>query len=389
MPSRTWSQFLATAWSTPLRRAFLVTGVWRVLVACWGIASHAVSLNGPDASQTLSDHGWAKNIVTLLVDAGVREDSWWYARIATHGYTYSTTRLSSIVFYPLFPGLIKAVAALTGNVYVAGMLIPTICLFGAVYFMSQWLTDRGMADKTAMSMALMLCFPFGFFWASMYTESLFLVLTLATFVFFERERYLLSSLCVFLAVLSRPTGLIIAPALALTIVFARRGRKRQLTSASALSLKWLPVLAGPFAYAVFSAYQWIAFGTPFASIRAEAVPPFSRGLQHAVSDLLLRRHGFPPWYLMLMLVIALTFLAATPMVYRRFGAPYALFSVLTVLFPLASGLTSMERYVLVDFPVFAAVATIKFRWIPVGIIVAGSYCLMMFMMLFVQGFTLI
>lgn len=269
-------------------------------------------------------------------------------------------------------------------------------LIRAVLALQVWLNDRGAGTSSALAIGLMLCFPFGFFWSSMYTESLFLALTLVTFIAFERGNWPLSSFCVFLAVLCRPTGLVMAPCLA-TLLLVQGSRLRSTTPSipGTWSLElgtptsWLPVLAGPLAHTCFAVYQWIAFGSPFASVQAEAVPPFARDFSQAVSDLMLRRPGFPPWYLAGLLGFALLFLAAVPLVYRRFGLPYALFAALVVLFPMTSGLTSMERYVLIDFPVFAALAMTRPRIIPVGLMIGGFYALLGFMAMFIAGYTLI
>ncbi len=387
LESRRRTVELSALWETPLRRAMLATALWRLAVGVWGVVAHGLGGRGPYAAQTLLHRGWPANPWSKLIDAGVRMDAWWYARIALHGYGYSTRHLSSIVFFPLYPGLVKAVSLVTGNVYVAGMLLSTGCLFLSVYVLQQWLNDHGMGDRSALVMGLLLCFPFGFFWASMYGESLFLLLTVTAFVACERGAWGVSAGAAFLAVLTRPTGLIIAPCLAL-LLWRRRAGGSLAGQHSGLRA-WSCVLSGPLAYLLFAGYQWLRFGTPLASIRAEAVPPFSRDLSQALSDLLLRRPGFPSWYLAFMLGIALVFLAGVPVVYRRFGPAYALFAALAVLFPLASGLTSMERYVLIDFPVFAAVATIRPRVLVVGLMTLAFYALLAFMTLFIAGYTLI
>ena len=431
---------LAFVWSTPLRRAFLVTASWRVLVGVWGVVAHGMVRPGPYAANTLMHRGWPANPFTYVVDAGVRMDAFWYAGIVRHGYTYSTHNPSSIVFYPLFPAVVKVLSLATGSVFLAGMIVPTICLFLAVLALQAWLDARGAGKASALAMGLILCFPFGFFWASMYTESLFLALALATFVFFERGSWQLSAVCAFLAVLCRPTGLVLAPCLAAMLLvsgskfqgrlkvqgsrfkaqrpetedekqgtrtqFKVQGSKFKAQGAATgyeqpqtrnqkpetrnpPLLPWFAVFAGPFAYACFAAYQWIALGTPFASVNAEAVRPFSRDFSQAISDLMLRRPGFPPWYLAALLVIGVVFLAAVPWVYRRFGLPYALFAALVVLFPMTLGLTSLERYVMVDFPVFAALAMVGRRVVPVTLMITGFYAMLGFMALFVAGYTLI
>ena len=406
----------------------------------WGVVAHGMVRPGPYAANTLMHRGWPANPFTYVVDAGVRMDAFWYAGIVRHGYTYSTHNPSSIVFYPLFPAVVKVLSLATGSVFLAGMIVPTICLFLAVLALQAWLDARGAGKASALAMGLILCFPFGFFWASMYTESLFLALALATFVFFERGSWQLSAVCAFLAVLCRPTGIgagalpggyaagfgfqVPGPAKFRVQGSKLKGQKpktrnkeREPSSkfkvqSSKLKgrqpgtsnhkpetrnpkkknpplLPWFAVFAGPFAYACFAAYQWIALGTPFASVNAEAVRPFSRDFSQAISDLMLRRPGFPPWYLAALLVIGVVFLAAVPWVYRRFGLPYALFAALVVLFPMTSGLTSLERYVMVDFPVFAALAMVGRRVVPVTLMITGFYAMLGFMALFVAGYTLI
>jgi hypothetical protein len=368
----------------------LLTVGWRLVIAVWGIAVHGIKVaRGPTAGQTLMHLGWPADPLTYLADAGVRQDAFWYARIVEHGYTFSTHHLSSIVFYPLFPLLLKGFSLVTGNVFVAGVVLPTLCLFVSVWLLQQWLEDRGLGDRTPVVTGLILCFPFAFFWVSMYNESLFLALTLATFVLFERRRPLPAALCAFAAVLCRPTGLIIAPVLAVMILESNRCSKCRELRAACRPTAWLAVLAGPLAFATFVAYQWLRFVTPLASVRAEAVPPFSRGFSQALSDLMLNRHGFPPWFLLFMLAFGVVFLAAVPTVYRRFGLAYALFAALVVLFPMTSGLTSLERYVMIDFPVFAAVATAAPRRLTLVLMTLGFYGLLGFMTLFIAGYTII
>jgi len=426
-------QTVPAAWlaATPLRRALAVTVSWRIVIGLWGIIAHGLVPKGPYGSATLMHRGWSSNPFTLFIDAGVRMDGFWYAGIAQHGYGYTAGKLASIAFFPLYPAAIKLVSFGTGNVYVGGMLIATVSLFLAVWALQAWLDHRGMGASSALAAGLMLCFPVGFFWASMYTESLFLALALATFVFFERDRWLLSAACAALAVLCRPTGLILAPCLAMMAVRraggfsflascfsfvgterrpwgsrfwnaagqatwlrgsgssgpTHRNQKRETRNQKLQTL--LPVIAGPVAYAGFAAYQWVAFGSPLATVRADQAPPFSRNLSEALSDLMLRRPGFPSWYLAVLLGLGLIFLAAVPLVYRRFGLPYALFAALAVLFPMSTGLVSLERYVMIDFPVFAAVALTKTRAVPVALMTLGFYISLGLMALFVNGYTII
>jgi hypothetical protein len=266
----------------------------------------------------------------------------------------------------------------------------------------------------------MLCFPVGFFWAAMYTESLFLALAIGAFVLFERQQWYGSAVCAFLAVLTRPTGLILAPCLlalairqspaameAIRKMVARipilksgawlamatngvpSGSSSSLESHRSTLLPFLPVVCIPAAYAMFAIYQWVVFGTPMATVRADQAAPFSRNFGEALRDITLSRPGFPSWYLAGLLGLGLVFLAAVPLVYRRFGFAYALFAGLAVLFPMSTGLVSLERYVMIDFPVFAALATVRPRLVPVALMAVGFYMCLGLMALFVNGYTII
>jgi hypothetical protein len=89
----------------------------------------------------------------------------------------------------------------------------------------------------------------------------------------------------------------------------------------------------------------------------------------------------------LMLGIALVFLAAVPLVYRRFGLEYAVFAGLSVLVCLGSGLPGVNRYVTVDFPAFAAVvlALLSHRRALVGLFTMNAWLLLFLTASFAAG----
>jgi hypothetical protein len=344
-------------------------------MAIWGILAHELVQRGQYAGVTLMGGRASAAPSTLFLDAGVRFDSWWYAGIALHGYSFTPGRDSSIAFYPLYPLLTRAAMLVVGNVFVAGVAVSTICLLLAVYVLYLWLQDHGYERFAPMTTVLLLCFPFSYFFVSMYSESLFLLLALATFVCFERGQWELAAGCAFLAALSRPTGIILIPCLLLLAI--RTGH-------NSTWRRWLPVLAAPAAWICFASYQWLAFGTPTASIEAAVPAPWSRSLRQGLSDILLHHSRVCPVYLAGMLLLALAFLAFVPIVYRRFGAPYAIFAAMAVLLPMASGLISTERYVLVDFPVFACAAQLRHLY-PLILACTGMVYLAVFYAIFIHG----
>lgn len=364
-------------WHNPVAHAVIAAITVRLALAGAGVVSRFTLPTGANYHSILRS-GHPANILTMAVDACVRLDSFWYASVALHGYSYSDRHLSSIGYYPLYPLLIKCVSLATGDVYVAGALISTICLLGAAAVMVVWLRDRGLQNRALAAVAILLCFPFSFFFAAMFTESLYLLLALLSFVWWERQRWFLAGGATALAVLTRPTALALVAAFALP---ALRSRSRELGP-------WFPVVAGSAAFAGFLGYQFLAFGTPLAYVRTHAAPPNYATLSRVVSDLLDGRPGIPHWYMLLMFAIGLLFLAAVPLVYRRFGAPYAVYAGVSVALPLLSSLPGIERYAIVDFPVFAAVAcTDRFRLLVVAVTLSFWFELFA-SALFVRGYGL-
>lgn len=360
-----------------LRRMLMITAVWRLVIAIVGIVAHSLlAVSHFNRPGSLRIEHWPQNPLTVAVDAGIRYDALWYARIALHGYTYSTHHQSSIAFYPLYPILIKVLSLVVGNVYVAGMLLSTVFLFLAVVLLFHWCNDIGLREHAVWATLLLLLFPWAFFYAAMYTESLYLALALAAFIALERRHYGWAAVCAFLIALSRPTGILLVPCLAV-LLYLRHVRTWR---------AWSAPVAGVLGLAAFSFYQLLAFGTSRASANAAAVPPWSRGLGQVLSDLQLHaRHLFPSWYLAFMLAVAILMLLPVPLVYRRLGPAYALYAVLVIVLPAASGLISIQRYAVVDFPVFVALATVRNRLVPFALLLIGTIFLVFFTAAFEAG----
>ena len=69
-------------------------------------------------------------------------------------------------------------------------------------------------------------------------------------------------------------------------------------------------------------------------------------------------------------VTALVFVAATPLVWRRFGAGYGLFMALNLYVPLSSGtFEGLGRYCSVLFPFFIWLASLRSRWLATALLV--------------------
>ena len=85
-------------------------------------------------------------------------------------------------------------------------------------------------------------------------------------------------------------------------------------------------------------------------------------------------------------VVALLFVAATPFVWRRFGAAYGLFMALNLYVPLSSGaFEGLGRYCSVLFPAFIWLASIRSRRLSNALLIAFALIYTLGLSLFATG----
>jgi hypothetical protein len=130
----------------------------------------------------------------------------------------------------------------------AAMLVSNLAYIAAFYYLyllSQRLFDEEVARHTLVWMA---AFPSAFFLLSGYTESLYLVLSVAAFYYGENKRWYLATLLAALAGITRLQGLVLVIPLAY-LYMQQRGWNWRKIGREAFALAFVPVpLALYFAY---------------------------------------------------------------------------------------------------------------------------------------------
>lgn len=133
-----------------------------------------------------------------------------YLNIAQHGY-YSLSH----AFFPLYPLLIALGGGLTGHYFLVGLLISQICLWLSLLLLRPVLRAIEPTLSQGWVLAFLLAFPTAFFLQSIYTESLFLLLVIATFGLLTKRQWWAVSLVAALAALTRINGVLLILPLAL------------------------------------------------------------------------------------------------------------------------------------------------------------------------------
>jgi len=240
---------LLRGWRYPL-----LVGILSRLLTFATVGIIGLATRGPD--ETIRD--------AILAPFGAW-DGIWYQRIADYGYDPTVAHGNGVAFSPLYPWLIRLVHTYLDVSYlVAGVLISTVCFLVAIVLLHR-LVERRSGPRVARTVVwLTAFFPTAFLFSSVYTESLYLLLTVLTFTLLEARRYLGATAAGVLVVLARPTGIMLVPALALRI-WKDCGR----VLSWRFGLRVLPLAALPIVYAAFGTYLYLRTGDPFATQSAQ------------------------------------------------------------------------------------------------------------------------
>jgi hypothetical protein len=305
-----------------------------------------------------------------FTDIWARWDSDFFLRIAQDGYDEA-----SAAFHPLYPALVAALGRVFfGHYVLAGVVVSLLAALGSFVLLHRIAEERLGVEGARRTVLYLAVFPMALFLQAVYSESLFLLLVLGAFVLAERRRFTAAGLVAGLAILTRAAGLALLPALAL-LAWRHRERLRALAGVA---------LALPVA-AVYPLVLWQQVGDPWAFADAQdrwhrsfsAAGPLGglweglvagwRGLEQFVVGHGTDVSGVSPMHAAAENVQALVFLvlfvALAVVAWRRFGAPYGLFAVVSLAIPLSYPssrwpLLSLPRFGLVIFPLFLALAAL-------------------------------
>jgi hypothetical protein len=316
-----------------------------------------------------------------VTDIWARWDSVWFLRIAEHGYASIEERAAA--FYPLYPASVGLVGRVfLGHYVLAGIVVSLAASLAAFVLLHDLAETKLGAEGARRTVLYLAIFPMTLFLQAVYSEALFLLLTVAAFLLAERRRFAPAGVVAGLAMLTRPVGFALLPALAL-IAWRSPGRGRALAN----------LAIAPLLFCVYPLYLWIDRGDPFAFAHAQDV--WTRHVSYAgplggiwdglragwagVRQLVSGSHttnywpavdGTDPLRIAAVnlegLAFLVVFVALTIVAWRRFGAPYGLFAALSLAIPLSVPserwpLLSLPRFGLVVFPLFLALAALGGR----------------------------
>lgn len=351
---------------------------YRVPLATYGVVASVLLVVQHLSARVLRDPGWPPADwpgLRYFLDGWSQFDGPRYQEIAELGYLYVPDERSNIVWFPLYPLLLRITGPVTGD-YLIGGIVASL-LAGAVALVAYWwwLDDRGFAGtgrRTAF--AALALYPYAWYlYGVVHSDALFLALVVSAFLLVEKDRTVLGGLVAAAATATRPTGLAVIPAL-LVLTMVRHGvlsvpeHGRGLVRRFALPTAFDRTELRPATFApllslaglgAWMAYLGVRWGDPLAFATNQST-------YHPVAHPYLKLNFIGRWldfwndptYALTTAAQAAFLLGAIaliPAVCRRLGFAYGLYLAVLAAIPTVStgDFMGTGRYLIAAFPAFA------------------------------------
>jgi hypothetical protein len=303
-----------------------------------------------------------------FLSAWAKWDSQYYYDIATNGYWFRPQQQSNVAFFPVYPLMMRALAPLLGgSVIFAGFILSNLAFGGALVFL-YLLTELELdADSAKRAVYYLAFFPTSFFFNSVYTESAFLLFSIATMYFARRHWWVAAALAGMLTAATRNLGILLWALVMWEWLRVQGWSLKTMFRKQAWVNLWMGfrqnwfelfiiaiIPLGMLSYMAFLQYN---FERPLGFIETQAawgrenigpVAVIGKSLKALLTGTLNKGWLTNFWNT----ASLLGFLALVPFLWVRLGEGYALYVLIMMLVPSASATGSIIRYVLTSFPAF-------------------------------------
>ena len=337
-------------------------------------------------SLTLIAYGAGPDPLTALGREWDQWDAQHYLYLATHGYAATGDARNLIAFFPLYPALIGAVAAIGLPARLAALLISNVAgVAAAIVLYEIGRADRGPSVAWRAA-AFFTVFPTAYFLLVGYTEALFCALAFGAVLAARRQQWMFAGMLAGLAAATRLTGLALLPLLIIELVAARHVIRRAWQAivppalvlvgfASYLATNAL-ILGSPFAFIAVQrehwshslAAPWVGFASSIRSI-GYRVPweKLTVGAGEAAGGIAAYATATLSWLRL-----------------RPSDAAYA--TVVTAMVTFLPFWLSIPRYLLSLYPLFLLVGRIRSRWLYLSMVGLSFTSLVVFGLAFGRGY---
>ena len=301
-----------------------------------------------------------------------------YLDIATKGYNYEYgVTTTNFGWYPFYPFLIVAFGFVGHDT--AAYLLPQIFSFLAIASMYILLRQTWSERRTRKSIIYMLMFPSAYFLTSLYTEPIFLFFSCMTFYFAMKGRWYYAGAMGYFATLTRFIGISMFIPLLYMYMRERGFNIRN------IDRRILFTLLIPAAFVTVMLYQYAALGDPFLQFYTQG--QFSRGIglphdafMNTLNEIVSTKSLFVAAYDYFNILMSLAFIFILALCWKKIPPEYVMYAVFSFIMIFSSGiLSSVTRFELMMFPIFAAISGISEKSRRMSIAIAAIFSIFFFM----------
>jgi len=365
-----------------MKKVVIIFFLWVLIINIFALfALNRFNLKGDTAYTWIDANKFYQEQEWNLIPFHARWDSFWYLDIAQKGYSFKgKEKLSNIVFFPLYPFLIKITSFLIGgNFILAGWMLSLIFLLLALFYLFKLVKEFHQEINPYLVIIFLLIFPTAFFLNAVYAESLFLFLSLVAFYYGLKKKFFWAGLFGFFASLTRITGILLFVPL-----FWEYLKSYNFNLIRSFNLKILSIFFIPLGTFIFFLYHYFRFGDFFLFFKVEYWWGRIFKLNQA-HFLLFSRPAIVNFCLDIFFVVFI--ITIIYFVFKNLRVSYGLYMLVTTVIALSTGtLMSIGRYILVLFPIYILGASIKNQYLQQAWAFLSILLLAMYTTLFVNNY---
>ena len=331
----------------------------RIIIFATILLSRIVLVSGP------SGHPLGAEAHGTLLSVLNGWDGTWYRIIAQVGYLSHFLLWNEVplalAFFPFYPVLIRLVAFVIPDFWLASVVVSNICfLVSAVLFDALIKLDYPDPKVGRRAITFLMFTPMSFFFSMTYSESTFLMLSLAAFLAARKEKWLIASLCGMCLSATRPPGFLIA--LPLFIEYLEQWRRSEPTVKAFFRPRLFLLGLIPLGLVAFMAFCYFELGSFFAFMRAHQTGWEQKFMSPWIALTGLHQFGlFYRWLFVGALAMGSLLFAAGFWVKIR--PSYLVWTGVLIAFSLSWGtMASSPRYLSIIFPLFIVLGLLTTRF---------------------------
>lgn len=321
-----------------------------------------------------------------FIDLFFRWDSVWYINIVENGYFFTLEKYSNVVFFPMYPLIVKMFSNILGNPKLIGFIISNIALLLACIYLYKLLRMDYGKKLSLQSIFFLLITPVSFFFSIFYTEGLFLLLSIACFYYARKKRWLISSMLGFFLSLTKLIGVVIL--IPILIEYLEISFKPLKINYQNIKKNILFLILIPVGLLTYMSCLFIKFGDPLAFYHASATAWGRKLVPIFQTFKSINVHGiFLNSFFIISILIAMILIAF--LILKKVRTSYVIYTFVLFFIYLSSNLLeSTPRYIGVLFPIYLSLALLvkKYKFLDIFLKTSSIILLILLTTLFTVGY---